>query len=345
MGAAEIEQAMPPRLRRGMTRFATGLLVAVAACSQPGSARAAAPSMAASTGGIAQGQLRNTEQRANSFGARGYVPSQDIPPQIAGAPIAPSQQHLTFPIATIDVVGSTVFTPGDFAPLLQGHLGRPNTLADLYSLADAIAEKYRAAGYPFTQVQVPGQHLVDGRLIIQVNEFRVDSVVFTLDGHTVPTPPPLQPVVAQIVASHPVKAATLEAAQSAAASMTNLRVATTRIQPIGQGRLELIVMLVRPNDTGIAIQPTFGTAGTDLRPNNCTFRCAPSRSPAPSLFSPRHCVPSTRTCLATWSPWRSCARLRNKSPVATARPAISVPPRRCRRRSCMTASSPSKCTT
>jgi hemolysin activation/secretion protein len=69
-------------------------------------------------------------------------------------------------------------------------------------------------------------------------------------------------VVARILAAQPVRAATLESAQTAAASMPDMRFATARLQRLRGGKLRMTVFLVRPGDTGIAIQPALGIAGT-----------------------------------------------------------------------------------
>jgi hemolysin activation/secretion protein len=214
----------------------------------------AAEPVPSGAGDVAQQQLRDVAQRTSSFAGQGYVPSQDVPPQMEAAPPPPSAQREVFSISRIEVSGATVYTSEDLAPLLKDHLGRPNTLAELYALATAVAAKYRADGYPFTTVRVPGQHLVDGRLKLQVVEFSVGAVDFVLDGKPLPTPEKLRPVVADILASRPVRLRTLEAAGAASTGMTEYRVATTRIQRLRDGKLRLTVMLVRPGDTGIAIQ-------------------------------------------------------------------------------------------
>lgn len=203
----------------------------------------------------------------------------------------PSAQRMVFPISHIEITGATVFKPADFAPLLKDHLNRPNTLADIYALADAIAAKYRAAGYPFTKVRVPGQHLVDGRLKLHVIEFSVGAVDFVLDGHPVPPPAPLRPVVAQILASRPVRLQTLQDAEAAAKGMTEYRVATTRTQPLRDGKLRLTVMLVRPGDTGIAIQPQLGAAGSAAAAARLRIPLRAIRVTGSTVFKPADLAP------------------------------------------------------
>jgi hemolysin activation/secretion protein len=237
---------------------ARGILLALLGASP---AFGATPAPPPSSGAIGQQQLQNTNDRAASFESQGYVPGLDVPPQLAGVTPVPAQQRMAFQISDIIIEGSTVFQPDDFKPLTQSHIGRQNTLADIYGLSDAIAAKYRSAGYPFTQVRVPGQRLANGRLVVRVTEFSVGEVNFTLDGHPVPTPPALQSEVAQILATQPVRTATLEAAQSAAAAMRDMRFATARLQPLREGKLRMTVFLVHPGDTGIAIQPAIGAAG------------------------------------------------------------------------------------
>ncbi|HEY4174777.1 MAG TPA: POTRA domain-containing protein [Rhodopila sp.] len=252
---------MPMRRRSRPTHTGIGAGWVLLTLLSAGSAFGA-PTAAPTSGSVGQQQLQNTSDRAASFTSQGYVPAQDVPPQLAGVTPTPAQQHMTFQVADIVVEGSTVFRPDDFKPLTQSHIGRQNTLSELYGLSDAIAAKYRTAGYPFTQVRVPGQRLADGRLVVRITEFSVGEVDFTLDGHPVPTPQALQPVVTQILASQPVRTATLEAAQTAAGSMRDMRVATARLQPLREGKLRMTVLLVHPNDTGVAIQPALGAAGT-----------------------------------------------------------------------------------
>lgn len=208
-------------------------------------------------GAVGQQQLRSAAERTANFAAQGFVPSQDIPPQEAGASIPPALLRQFFSISSITVTGATVFTSADFAPLFADYVNRPNTLAEIYALAAAVEAKYRSAGYPFTTARVPGQRLKDGRLEIRVTEFRVSEVNFTLDGQPIATPEALRPAVAAILAEQPVRLRTLQSASAAASRMSGYRVATTRIQRLANGRLRLIVMLVRPGENVVAIQPEY----------------------------------------------------------------------------------------
>lgn len=233
-------------------RAGTVLFVAVLPFLHSGEARAQAQP------GIGQQQLINVRERTDNLSSLGALPSQDIPPQVEGVELPASVQRLAFPVGQIRASGSTVYSEAQLAPLLQRYENRSDTLADLYALGRAIAAKYRADGYPYTTVVVPGQHLSNGRVEIRIVEFSIGDVAFQLDGKPVPTPPGLQPAVNDILASRPVRLDTLQRAEGRVRSVENLRVATTRVDRMNDGRLRLTVFLSRPGDQSVAIQPSFG---------------------------------------------------------------------------------------
>jgi hemolysin activation/secretion protein len=214
-------------------------------------------------GSVGHQQIRATQNRADALANQNVVPSLAIPPQVGDAPLTQAQQRMVFLVSRIDVEGSTVFDSAVFAPLLAPHLGRPNTLAELRGLTARISEAYAARGYPFTRVSLPGQEVLDGRVRLQVREFRVTSVVFDLEGNQVDTPAGLRTAVAAILAERPARRATLEAAQREAARLPNLRVATTRFDQTRGDGIKLTVFLVRPGDRFVAIQPPGLVSGAD----------------------------------------------------------------------------------
>ena len=75
---------------------------------------------------------------------------------------------MSFTVSEIQVTGSSVYNAGDLAQIMRAHEGRVNTLGEVYGLAEKLAEKYRADGYAFTKVTVPGQYVGDRSLKIEV---------------------------------------------------------------------------------------------------------------------------------------------------------------------------------
>ena len=236
------------RSRLILTLIACGLL------SAPGTVLAQS-SQVRQSGQLGQSQIRATQDRVDALSAQNAVPSFSIPPQLGNAQPSPAQQLMVFAVSRIDVEGSTVFDNATFEPLIAPYAGRRNTLAELRALAARIAEEYRAQGYPFTRVTLPGQQIVDGRVRLQVREFQVSSVVFDLAGRPVETPAALQPAVEAIRAERPVRLATLEAAQVEATRLPGLQVATTRFDETRDAGVRLTVFLVTPGERFVAIQP------------------------------------------------------------------------------------------
>lgn len=98
----------------------------------------------------------------------------------AGEPL-PAEPTTQFPIREIRVVGSTVFGPEDFAPLVQPLAGQQVTLEDLQQVADQITQLYLNEGYLTSRAIVAQQTITDGVVQIQVIEGRVSEI--RIEGH------------------------------------------------------------------------------------------------------------------------------------------------------------------
>lgn len=233
-----------------------GILAGLTLLPAPPSLAQVAP---ADSGAVAQQQIRGASERSEAFTAQDYIPSVTIPPQLGDEPLTEPQRRMAFPVSRIAVAGSSVYGAEAFAPLLQQHLGRANTLPELRDLAARIEAKYRQDGYPFTAVRLPGQQIVDGLVTLQVSEFSVTSVNFMLDGQEVPSPAGLQPIVATMLAERLVRIATLEAAQAQASQMPDYRIATSRFDRTRNAGLRLTLFLARAGADVVAIQPSSVT--------------------------------------------------------------------------------------
>ena len=99
------------------------------------------------------------------------TPEEPISPDIPDSP--------SFPIQTIQVEGSTVFSPTDFAPLIDPLTGQNVTLNQLREVADAITQLYLDQGYLSSRAVLTEQTLSDGVAIIEVIEGQVTDIEVT----------------------------------------------------------------------------------------------------------------------------------------------------------------------
>ena len=110
-------------------------------------------------------------------------PEQLLPPsqEQKSAPPASSVIDGKVPIEQCEVIGSTVFTPEDFAPITQRCAGQSLSFAELLDVRSAITQFYIDAGYQTSGAYIPPQVLEDGVVQIQVLEGKVEDIRIT--GH------------------------------------------------------------------------------------------------------------------------------------------------------------------
>ncbi len=82
----------------------------------------------------------------------------------------------SFPLKTIEVEGSTVFTPEDFAPLINPLQGQNVTLDQLQGVAEAITQLYLDRGYINSRAVIGEQNLSDGTAIVEVIEGAIADI-------------------------------------------------------------------------------------------------------------------------------------------------------------------------
>lgn len=231
----------------------------------------AAPTAAQVSGGsiasYGQNQTRELEHRVPGAAARHLVNAVDIPAQLDETRPPPHADQIELVLHDVTVAGSSVYGPGAFDDILKPRLGRKVSLAEIYALAQDIAAKYARDGYAFTRVEVPGQHVTNGRVRLEIVEFKVGAVAFRLGGAVVPTPPALEAAVAQVVATRPLTTAVVDRVTEAARAMRDLKVAVVRSVAHTGGLLTLEVTLARPDDRGVVLpqglDPTSPPAGAD----------------------------------------------------------------------------------
>jgi hemolysin activation/secretion protein len=126
-------------------------------------------------------------------------------PELPPTSVPPEAAQIRFHLQDIIVDGATVYSQAELLPLYAGLLGKTVTLADIFSVADAITAKYRSDGFILSRAVVVAQRIVGGRVHIRVVEGFVSHVSFQGEDD-----PAMIRYADQILASRPVKAAVLE---------------------------------------------------------------------------------------------------------------------------------------
>ncbi|MCG6136102.1 MAG: ShlB/FhaC/HecB family hemolysin secretion/activation protein [Nostoc sp. LLA-1] len=92
-------------------------------------------------------------------------------PQLPDQPIPKEEDpNAKFRVDRIEVVGSTVFSPEDFAAITDPFVGREITFAELLQVKDAITKLYTDNGYVTTGALITPQTVEAGVITIQVVE-------------------------------------------------------------------------------------------------------------------------------------------------------------------------------
>ncbi|QKQ72010.1 ShlB/FhaC/HecB family hemolysin secretion/activation protein [Nostoc sp. TCL240-02] len=96
------------------------------------------------------------------------IPDESIPSQ--------DNSNAKFRVERIEVVGSTVFKPEQFAAITNPFVGKEVTFAELLQIKDAIAKLYIDKGYVTTGALIPPQTLEAGTVKIQVIEGSLEEI-------------------------------------------------------------------------------------------------------------------------------------------------------------------------
>jgi hemolysin activation/secretion protein len=103
------------------------------------------------------------------------TPEPAIPAQPGIGP-PPGAEQVRFRLTALAIEGVTAYRPEQLRPLYARHLGQVVSVADLFAIAEAITERYRADGYLISLAIVPPQRIEDGTARIQVIEGHVSAV-------------------------------------------------------------------------------------------------------------------------------------------------------------------------
>lgn len=147
-----------------------------------------------------------------------------------------------FILRGIVVHGARAISHERIVAAYQAYLGRMVSQADLATIAGAIGDAYRAAGFHLSRAIVPPQDIQDGHVHIRVIE---GSIVATElkgdDAEQFGVRPMLDPVLAE----HPSRLATLERQLYLINGTPGVRITDTALEEIGEasGRFRLVVFL------------------------------------------------------------------------------------------------------
>ncbi len=104
--------------------------------------------------------------------AEGYLSAQELPLRTEPSQVFTSQWNFT----EVQVMGSTAFSEEDFAPVIAPYLHREITPEALRELGRQLTEVYKSAGYPTSEVVLPPQEIVGGRVVYQAIEGRLTEL-------------------------------------------------------------------------------------------------------------------------------------------------------------------------
>jgi len=84
----------------------------------------------------------------------------------------------SFVLSSVNITGSTVYSPDQLAPLYAQYVGKTVSNNELNAIASAITAKYRQDGYILSRAVISPQNVSGGRLNLTVNEGAVTNVVY-----------------------------------------------------------------------------------------------------------------------------------------------------------------------
>lgn len=147
-----------------------------------------------------------------------------------------------FVLRGVSVSGAHAVSPDRIAAVYQPYLGRKVSQADLATIAGAISDLYRAAGFHLSRAIVPPQDIADGRVRIQVLEGAIVQAELKGDGAEQFG---IRPMLAPVLAEQPSRLATLERQLFLINGRPGVRITDTALEEIGgaTGRFRLTIYL------------------------------------------------------------------------------------------------------
>lgn len=91
-------------------------------------------------------------------------------PEVSPPPTPSATEPVTIPVRSVRVIGSTVFTDVEFAPLIAPIVGQTVALSEINQVVSAITQLYLDSGYLTSRAILPQQAVQEGAIVIQIVE-------------------------------------------------------------------------------------------------------------------------------------------------------------------------------
>jgi hemolysin activation/secretion protein len=175
----------------------------------------------------------------------------------------PGAQNIRVFITGLQIVGSTVYSPDELAPLYDGLIGHESSLQAVYDLAQRITAKYGNDGYVLSRAIVPPQRLnPQGAVVrIEIVEGYIDAVEW---------PPQLgryrdvfTSYAAKITAQRPVNIKTIERNMLLAGDLPGLKFSTS-LRP-SKTNVAASTLIVEVTEKPVALSAQVDNRGTAAR--------------------------------------------------------------------------------
>src|SRR5882757_4323604 len=155
---------------------------------------------------------------------------------------APLDTKPIFLLRRVSVTGATAIPLDRLATAYQPYLGKKVSEADLTTMAAAVSDVYRTAGFHLSRAIIAPQDVADGRLRLQVVEGAITEVALKGEGADQFG---IQPMLEIVAAERPSRLATLERQLLLINGRPGVRIQDTGLEEIGtaSGRFRLIVFL------------------------------------------------------------------------------------------------------
>lgn len=96
--------------------------------------------------------------------------------------VPPNAENIKFTLRNVNVQGNTSYTERQVSSVYADKIGQTISLADVYTIAAELTNKFRNDGYILTQVVVPPQTIEGGQVNLKVVEGYIDQVVVEGSG-------------------------------------------------------------------------------------------------------------------------------------------------------------------
>ncbi len=130
------------------------------------------------------------------------VIEKETPEMPAGA------ETTRFLLHRILIEDASIFPEAELDALWSEKKDKNIPLSDIYAVAQALTQKYRAAGYLLSRTIVPPQEIVDGTVRLRVVEGYISG--YEIEGEAGKARPALERYAQKIIAARPVKASSIE---------------------------------------------------------------------------------------------------------------------------------------